>query len=499
MSTRVLVFLAATAAAHTALAQAGAPSATSAQPATQQPAAAPAQNAAAPAAPQTAVQAAAGETPTLAATTPGAPTLTLEQALKTARAQQPALRQARATTDAYRARVDQAGAPQYPQVNATVGYQRRTNNSAAGTITGVPTGAMGAPGAIPGVTAACARSSNSFHSCDFFNAGLTVNQLVYDFGQVSGRKHAAEANTQSQEENEHTTQLDTDLNVRSTFFNARAAKSLFEVARFTMANYQSHLDQIEGFVRAGTRAEIDAVQARTDLANSKVNVINTENQYATARAALNQAMGVEGSTDYEVADENIGAIQGEEGPLDALLKQGMDARPEFASLDKQVRAQELTADSIRGARWPSLGVSAGATEAGQQLGNMAWNVNAGVTLTWAIFQGGITIAQIDEVNANLRGLEAQRDLVRQQLRVDIQQAQLSVRASKAALEAADEVVMNARERLRLAEGRYQTGVGNGIELADAQLALTTALAQRVRSDYNLSTSRAQLIRALGSE
>jgi outer membrane protein len=210
-------------------------------------------------------------------------------------------------------------------------------------------------------------------------------------------------------------------------------------------------------------------------------------------------MGVEQSTDYEVADENIGAIDGEDADIEALVKRGMEARPEFASLDKQVRSQEYTLSSIKGARWPSLGVSAGATESGRELDNMFWNLNAGVTLTWPIFAGGITIAQADEVEANLRGLEAQRDQLRQQLRVDLESARLAVRASKAALEAADEVVLNARERQRLAEGRYNTGVGNGIELGDAQLALSSALAQRVQSDYNLSSARARLIAALGQE
>jgi outer membrane protein len=456
------------------------------------PAAQPAQ----PAAPSPEAAAAASMQPSAQPVQPAGPTLTLAEALKTERKNLPTLRQQRATTEAFQARVGQAAAPLWPQVNGTLAYQLRSINggvstgtlptSPGGTTTGttLPTGTGNGPPPNP---------------YSIFSAGLTVNQLIYDFGQVSGKKHSAQASAEAQERNEHAAQLIGDENVRVAFFNARAAKSLLAVAVDTLANYERHLHQIEGFVSAGTRAEIDAVQARTDRANAKVQVINAENQYATARATLNQAMGVEQSTDYEVADENIGAIDGEDADIETLVKRGMDVRPEFASLNKQVSAQEYTLGSIRGARWPSLGVAAGATEAGRQLDNMFFNWNAGVTLTWPIFSGGITIAQADEVEANLRGLEAQRDQLRQQLRVDLEQARLSVRASKAALEAADEVVLNARERQRLAEGRYNTGVGNGIELGDAQLALSNALAQRVQSDYNLSLARAQLIAALGQE
>jgi outer membrane protein len=92
---------------------------------------------------------------------------------------------------------------------------------------------------------------------------------------------------------------------------------------------------------------------------------------------------------------------------------------------------------------------------------------------------------------------AQLDLVRQQLRVDVDTARLAVRAAKVATGAAQEALVNARERLRLAEQRYLVGVGSAIELGDAQVALTQAAAQAVQADDRLAVARAQLMRALG--
>ena len=65
--------------------------------------------------------------------------------------------------------------------------------------------------------------------------------------------------------------------------------------------------------------------------------------------------------------------------------------------------------------------------------------------------------------------------------------------------ASQEALVNARERLRLAEERYQVGVGSAIELGDAQVALTQAAAQAVQADDQLSTARAQLLRAVGRQ
>ena len=79
----------------------------------------------------------------------------------------------------------------------------------------------------------------------------------------------------------------------------------------------------------------------------------------------------------------------------------------------------------------------------------------------------------------------------------MEQAQLAVRAAKEGMVASEEAVTAAGERLRLAEGRYETGVGSAIELGDAQLGFSAGEAQKVEAAYNLASARAQLLVALG--
>jgi outer membrane protein len=120
-------------------------------------------------------------------------------------------------------------------------------------------------------------------------------------------------------------------------------------------------------------------------------------------------------------------------------------------------------------------------------------------LTWSLFQGGLTRAQVSEAQANVIGMAAQLDLMRQQVQSDVDGARLALRAAKESLSATREALVNARERLRLAEERYAVGVGSAIELGDAQVALTQASAQAVQADDRLATARAQLLRALGRQ
>jgi outer membrane protein len=410
--------------------------------------------------------------------------VTLDDALETARAHQPLLRQARAATEAASAVADEARAPLLPQVAATADYARATANF------------IFRPG-VPASSAATAGGNSSSTTYNFFSSGVTVYQLLYDFGQTSQRWRAQRASAAATALLESSTAQQVELTVRATFFGARANRALAEVAEQTVANLRRHRDQTQAFVGAGTRPDIDLYQSRSDLAAAEVQLINATNNYSQSRAQLNQAMGVEGPIDFEVADESPRPTPGEDAPTDELLAEALKLRPEVASLADQLHAQQLTARSVRGQYGPSIAAVAGLADGGDALDRLNWNAQAGVSLTWLLYQGDATRATLREVEAHIRSLNAQVDTLRQQIRLQIEQVRLAIVAAKASQVGAREAQANARVRLQLAEGRYQAGVGNIIELSDAQVALTSAATQVVSADFQLATARAQLIQALG--
>jgi outer membrane protein len=427
----------------------------------------------------------------LVAVVAAARVVTLEQAVQSAREHQPQLRQARAVTQAASARERAALAPMLPQLNAQAGYQRTTANPIA------------RPGAASVQARLCPTAADPLATCSEWSTynswsdNVTASLLLWDFGVALNRYQAAGAQAQAQEAQERATALQVDLTARAAYFDARANKSLVQVAQDTLANQQKHLEQTEGFVKAGTHPEIDLAQARTDTANARVQLINAENNYETSKVALNSAMGILGPTDYDVADEAMPPVAGEDSEVGPLLEEATGARPEIASIEALVRADQLTVRSIEGDYWPSIGATAGVTQGGTSPAHLGWNASAGISLTWNIYGGGVTRANVAEAEANVANEVAQLDLLKQQLRTDVEAARLAVRAAKASISAAQEALVNARERLRLAEQRYQVGVGSAIELSDAQVALTQSSSQVVQADDRLSTARAQLIRAVG--
>lgn len=425
----------------------------------------------APAKPKPAAQAPAKPTPT---PKPAAASgLRLADAVATALASQPQLRQAAAELEGARAAANQSRASLLPSLSVSTSYQFGPSRQNVNQV-GVPVTNLGN-----------------------YALGVNADQMLWDFGQARSRYDAQLAQVDAQTQTSRQTTLVVLLNVRTAFFTARANQTLVTVAQETLANQLRHQSRTRSLVEIGTRAPIDLAQTSADVASAQLQLINAQNALQTAKAQLNQAMGVEGGTDFTIADETMAPVAGEDKGLDALLGEAVANRPDLAAMQSRLQAQSLLVDAAEHANYPSLRASAGAGSNGTPISSPNNNWNLGVGLSWPLYTGGAREAQADQARANLEGLRAQADTLRQQLRLAVEQARLAVVSAKAAQVAAAEATKAARTQLDLAEGRYGAGVGSILELGDAQVAYTNARAQEVQEQYKLSTARAQLTQALG--
>jgi outer membrane protein len=440
---------------------------------------------------------------------PNAPvrSLTLGQAETTALANQPTLTQAHGLLEAAEGRVEESRAGYLPQVTLNGTYERTTGNFAPrpGALPScVPTGGTAGTGGTTATTCTSTMSSTTQPPVswdpkyNYFLFGATATQLIYDFGQTSGRWRSAGANRDAAADNTRTAEVQTLFNVRRAYFQVRAQHDLVAVAEESVRNQEKHVEQTQAFVKAGIQPDINLATVRTALANAKVQLVMAQNNFEVSEAQLAQAMGVPVEGRFAITDEEMPPIPGEDGPSGPLAERALHARPEVANLADQRRAQELTVGAVRGAYGPSLGAIANVSDNGTAIDGLVPNWYAGLTLSWNILQGGLTRGQLREAKGTLQNLAGQEDALRLQVEVDVEQGRLAVQAAKATIGAAGEAVVNARDQLTLAEGRYAHGLGSAVELSDAQVAYTTAEAQRVQAQFNLAAARAQLLGALGT-
>ena len=79
----------------------------------------------------------------------------------------------------------------------------------------------------------------------------------------------------------------------------------------------------------------------------------------------------------------------------------------------------------------------------------------------------------------------------------MQQDLLNLREAEERISTAELTVRQAQENYEIANGRYAAGVGNPIEVTDAEVALANAKTSYIQALYDYKVSRASLEKAMG--
>jgi outer membrane protein TolC len=206
-------------------------------------------------------------------------------------------------------------------------------------------------------------------------------------------------------------------------------------------------------------------------------------------------MGLTEPLDFDPVDvlETRPVAMGEEQALAIALEN----RSELAS----VRALRRAFQEDASARWkehlPDFGAGANIDWSGSGSLDESWNMTALVNVP--IFSGGLIDARVGEARANALSLSFEEQALAQDVALEVRRAVLELERAGEAIGVSERARTQARENLELAEGRYQAGVGNVIELVDAQTQRASAEAEYVRSLYAYQIAVAELERSIGQE
>lgn len=413
--------------------------------------------------------------------TPGKLTLTMSRAVEIAQAQQPALRQARASAESASAQIEAARVSQQPTVQL---------------------GASAATGSTP--PHPC--PTDSTRTCGgFFDATSTTglsavaSWKLTDFGLTAANVRASEANAEAAAAGVATAMLDVRRDVEAAYLEALARQRLVVAAMATVQSEEAHLDQAKRFVAAGAKDPIEVAQAQSRAANARSALAQAQANEARALAALRAAIGWIDPSRQPVVDPKWPTPgRDEPEPLAQLVATARHHRPEIGQLDKVIAAADAGVTAARAERRPVLAAQA---QAAWSPDNADWTPEpswaAALTLTWSLWDGGRSRADVRLANANRGAAIAQRDQLLVQLTATLESSRAEIVANSVNVQASTEAVTAAQAQLQLAEARYAQGLGSQIELADAQTAVTTASGNLIFAEWQLANAWATLRRALG--
>ena len=405
--------------------------------------------------------------------------LTLDRAVGIALKKHPSVLAGQGAIDVNRARKGQAQAGYWPTLDATAGYARYEPAGIQDSSSSLP----------PGTTQHIPNTQWQY------TGSASAKQTIFDFGKTWTNVNIQKQNIEASKADLDNTEEQIILNVKQAYYNHLRAKRNRTVAEETVNQFRQHLEQAKAFYEVGTKPKFDVTKAEVDLSNARLNLIKAEHGVRLTMVSLNNAMGVPAAPEY-VIEDNLSFAKYAVGLEDAV-KKAYDNRPELKALTARRIAAEKAVYVAKTGYFPILTGNASWSWAGKKFDPYDGSWTAGMTLSIPIFSGFLTKNQVSEAKANLSILSANEEALRQNMLLEVQQNYLSLNEAEERIVTAELTVRQAKENHEIATGRYSAGVGNPIEVTDAEVALSNAKAAHIQALYDYKVTAASLEKAMG--
>lgn len=440
--------------------------------------------------------------PARAQPAPGAlPAMTLTEALAYAGTHQPEIKQALAELTA---REKEAQIPRFawlPRASAQAQWLIGTANNTTTNFDNV----RGVD--IPRVSSTPVTPNTNWTPVPSAIAALNVQQQLYDFGRTAAQSALADAFTEVARARTATVQLDIALRVEETFNAVLAAKHILSASQEAYKRAETHFRLAETGVRSGMRPPIERTRAQAELAQAEVQRTRAEAGLTSARAALAAVIGSP-ALEVDAAEMQPGArpFPG----LDEALKIADEHSPEVIAALARLRAEESTTAaltrellpnlSFSGTLWGSAGgtpVETSALPYGNGWLPSVGNYGLALILEWRLLDP-VLLARRSASRAREQVARAAIAVTRREVILQVQRAYLDLLAAQKTLPGLLAAVVASKANLDQAEARFRAGLGNIVELTEAEALLINSQLEQAVGQFNVARAAARLARALGA-
>lgn len=318
--------------------------------------------------------------------------------------------------------------------------------------------------------------------------GMTVSQMVTDFGRTSNLVAMAKLNAQAQDEAANTTRAQILLATGHGYFSVLRAHAVLRVAQETVKARQQVSDLVTALAESKMKSTLDVSFANYNLADARLLEVQAVNDLKSAEAQLATAMGLPNETGFDVSEESMPPQLPDK--IDDLLRTAIANRPELRDLRLEESAAERFVKAEHALFYPSVGVvgSAGFAPAAYQTIPGRYGA-VGVNLNIPIFNGGLFKARQTEADLKAKATAQRITDIENQVARDVRVAYLNATTAYDRMGLTKQLLDNAQQALDLAQTRYDAGLGAIVELSQAQLNLTTAQIASASATYDYQGQR----------
>ena len=255
--------------------------------------------------------------------------------------------------------------------------------------------------------------------------GVTVSQLITDFGRTNNLIASANMSARAEAQNAIATLEQILLEVNQAFFNALQTHAVLRVAEETVSARALVADQIGALAKNKFKSDLDVSFANVNLAQAKLLLLDAQNNDKAALANLSAVLGFSTQHDFILIEDKEQATV-PPSDVDSLIAEALAKRPEMLALNYQFQASQKFKNAERDLLLPTiraLGAVGGAPVRNDHLSS--WYGAVGTNMDIPIFNGFLYTARAHEADLRSQAVRDRLADLRNRISRDVRTSWLS--------------------------------------------------------------------------
>ena len=337
---------------------------------------------------------------------------------------------------------------------------------------------------------------------------LAFQWPIYTSGRADALERAAAAEMNASDFDIQTARADLRLETVRAYWGVATATEAVRVLQESVARADAQVNDARQRLAVGLIPPNEVLSFEAQRSNEQLQLIEARNLDESARIELRRLIGADPETPIELADDLAG--RGTPTPVSprmsaALIDEALRQRPERQALTLRKSGAEAREGAAATGNKPTFGLTGGLDYAKPnarifpRVGEWRTSWDLSVNVTWPIFDGGRTKAEVAEAQAASAAARERLLDLDTLVAAEVRQRTLDLRSGEAAVAAAGDGVRAAADARRVVGERFAVGAAAPTDVLIAQESLLNAELARARALASLRLAEARLARSLGRD
>ena len=327
----------------------------------------------------------------------------------------------------------------------------------------------------------------------FFNARLTAIWPIFTGLKIYSAYDAAKENVNAKKAAFDMAQNTILMDVATKYFTLRLAEELTVLRESTKKNLEEHLARSKKLEEGGQISKAERLRAEVALAEAENALEDSYRDQTLARLALASLLHT---------DTNLTAVTPVMAPEQTLAMEefkqlAMDRHPGLRQLRTERKRSQDAVSAARADYFPTVALFAYKELYTRDLTLLEPDWAVGAKMQWDLFKGGETRSKVSNAKALDRSLASMEEQTMDNIGLLVEKRWREMEHAKSRLESLKKTRELAEEAHRSQTLAYEAGLATGLDVVDAELALSRLQVADLKAHYDAVIAWLGLLEASG--